>query len=202
MFKPTPWIKNVLLDRDGTIIEEKHYLHKPEDIVFYPQTLTFLKQLRDNNVKIFIVTNQSGLGRGYFSLNDYHEVEKKIKNTLEKHNIKVEATVFCPHKPEQRCSCRKPKTGLWDTLSQKFSLLPEQSVMIGDKLSDIKFGLNARCAINFLVLTGHGTNEAQKHKLPFTSSYTLATWQGQKIVVAKNLYFVWQYLKKCKLGYS
>lgn len=171
-------IKNILLDRDGTIIEDRGYIHKPEQVCLYPATGPCLKQMVQLGYKLFLVTNQSGLGRGYFELKDYKRVQKKLADLLAQFNVYWQAEVFCPHAPESKCSCRKPSTGMWEYLVQSLELKPEQSVMIGDKLSDIQFAYNAGLYSSILVLTGSGETELRKIGLNISQlSYTILNRQ-------------------------
>lgn len=154
---------NVILDRDGTVIAEKHYLSAPEQVELLPGVAAALRRLCRAGARLFIVTNQSGIGRGYFSLDAYEQVAARLSALLKAEGVELEATLFCPHAPADRCACRKPDIGMWLELSRKFALAPEQSVMIGDKMDDIRFGLNSGLAAVILVLTGHGRETAAKY---------------------------------------
>lgn len=194
-----PQIKNILLDRDGTIIYEKYYLHNPEDVEFLPHVISTLKQMTDKQLKLFLITNQSGIGRGYFSLKDYYLVESKIDEFFAKHQIKFQEYLFCPHSPNDNCNCRKPKIGLWKKIKDKYNLDTNKTIMIGDKICDIKFGYNAKLSLNILLLTGHGKKEALRYNLALTSNYILTKFNDKKLIIAKDLYFAWQALLDMKL---
>ncbi|SKA65523.1 D-glycero-alpha-D-manno-heptose-1,7-bisphosphate 7-phosphatase [Desulfobaculum bizertense] len=164
-------IKNIILDRDGTVIIDKHYLHKPEGVELLDGAAEGLQELAKAGMNLFIATNQSGIGRGYFSAEDYSAVQKRLLEILERKGIQITGTAFCPHAPEENCSCRKPLTGMWEDLSSRFGLRPEETVMIGDKSADISFGHNAGLAASILVLTGKGTDQLADYELstPFTA---------------------------------
>ena len=166
-------IKNVLLDRDGTIIRDMNYLSQAEKIEFLNNAAYSLYRLYSAGIKLFLVTNQSGIGRGYFSHKDYQEVQKKIRSELKKYGVYFQSEVHCPHSPTDLCACRKPKTGLWKQLEDLYSIKPLESLVIGDKLSDINFGLNAGLKYSILVLTGKGYRELDKlnFSLPEFESY-------------------------------
>lgn len=162
-------LKNILCDRDGTIIYDKHYLCDPEGVELLPGAASGLGALYKAGCKLFVVTNQSGIGRGMYSLEEYRACARRLnKLLLDDGGIKVSATAFCPHAPDkgEDCSCRKPDIGMWKDLRVKHSLDEAESVMIGDKTADIMFGRNAGLARTILVLTGKGVNTAVSLGLP------------------------------------
>jgi D-glycero-D-manno-heptose 1,7-bisphosphate phosphatase len=156
-------IRNILLDRDGTIIKEKHYLKDPEEVELLPGALKSLRYFSFKRINLFMVTNQSGIGRGYFKLEDFFNVQNKIYSLLEPHGVLFKEVVFCPHTPDDRCECRKPKTGMWEVLKNKYNLSPDETIVIGDKISDILFGKNAGLKLNALVITGYGKEHLNKY---------------------------------------
>ena len=158
-------IVTVLLDRDGTIIRDKHYLADPAGVELFPGTTVGLRNLTAAGMRLFIVTNQSGIGRGYFSERDYYACHAALENFLRTDGVFFEGSVFCPHAPEMGCDCRKPSVGMWQALVAKYGLDPSCTVMVGDKVEDIAFGKNANVAATVLVLTGKGTDTAKKLKL-------------------------------------
>lgn len=154
-------LKNILCDRDGTIIYDSHYLCDPEGVELLPGAARGLDSLYKAGCNIFVVTNQSGIGRGLYSLDDYKACARRLNKILAEEGVKIRDTVFCPHAPdEEDCHCRKPDTGLWKELKVKHSLEAVQSVMIGDKSADIMFGKNAGLLCTILVLSGKGVNTA------------------------------------------
>lgn len=155
-------IKNIVLDRDGTIIKDKHYLHEPDEVELLPASAEALAKLNKKGLKLFVATNQSGIGRGYFREQDYRAVQRELDSQLAAHGARISGSVFCPHAPGDNCYCRKPKTGMWTELKQKFGLNETETLVIGDKKSDVLFGRNAGLALCILVLTGHGQSEAAK----------------------------------------
>lgn len=191
-----PKIKNIFLDRDGTIIEEKYYLSNPKDVLLLPKVKEVLTEMQNKGLKIFLITNQSGIGRRYFTEKEFYLVQDKINLLLGKNFF--QETLFCPHTPEDNCNCRKPKSGLFKQIQKKYSLKAEECVIIGDKICDILFGKNLNFALSCLVLTGHGQQEFKKLNLPFDSK----TLTYQKVdfsfplLIAKNLNTAWQAIKK------
>lgn len=159
-------IKYLFADRDGTLIFDKHYLCDPEQVELIPGTGNSLYLLRNNAIKIFIVTNQSGIGRGYFTEKELAACQKKLEDELRKFGVSVEDTAYCPHGPDEECSCRKPNLGMWDYLSAKHGLNPAECAMIGDKKEDVLFGIKAGFAYSCLVLTGKGEKTAKDCHIP------------------------------------
>lgn len=157
-----PILRNILLDRDGTVIKECNYLHDPDQVALLPGTARAMVTLQRAGCRLFLLTNQSGIGRGYFPESDYHAVHERLKEILALHKIGFTDALFCPHAPDTDCTCRKPGIGMWQELVCRHGLRPEESVMIGDKLADIEFGRNAGMAATILVLTGHGEQERAK----------------------------------------
>ena len=156
---------NIIVDRDGTIIKDKHYLADPAGIEFIPGVISALRQLTQLGAKLFVATNQSGLGRGYFSLANYYACAARLNEILSDEGIEIVHTSFCPHAPEDQCDCRKPAPGMWRELSAQYGLKASRTIMIGDKMDDVSFGLNCNFAASILVLTGKGSLEAEKYKL-------------------------------------
>ncbi len=152
----------VLFDRDGTLIVDRHYLGSPEGVELIPGTGEALALLRARGVKSFVVSNQSGIGRGYFPESGWHACEKRLGELLEAFGAAIDDERFCPHAPEQACSCRKPDTGMWESLREACGLDPLRCVMVGDKVEDLLFGANAGLSAAVLVLTGKGEGSAQK----------------------------------------
>jgi len=159
-------LKNILLDRDGTLIVEKHYLHDPEHVALIPGAGEALAALRRAGMKLFLVTNQSGIGRGYYSESDFQAVQARLVELLAGHGVALEGVAHCPHAPDDCCPCRKPESGLWESLCASHHLRPEETAMVGDNASDIAFGHTCGLAESILVLTGHGHRFAAELGLP------------------------------------
>ncbi len=136
--------KALFLDRDGIINVDHGYVHRIEDFVFNPKIFDLLHLFIQHNYKLFIVTNQSGIGRGYYSLEDFKTLTSWMLHIFKSHDIPIEAVKFCPHAPEEICGCRKPKTGMIDEICQEYRIDLKRSWMIGDKQSDIDLALYAK----------------------------------------------------------
>jgi D-glycero-D-manno-heptose 1,7-bisphosphate phosphatase len=146
----------IFLDRDGTLIVEKNYLSRPEDVQIFPATPTGLKRLGDAGFKLFIVSNQSGVGRGYFTLADVDNVNQHLCHELAGDGVRFEKIYIAPEKPDEPSHGRKPSPQFLFDARDEFGLDLAQSYLIGDKLSDLECGWNARVKKSILVRTGYG----------------------------------------------
>ncbi len=135
--------KAVFLDRDGVINYDKGYVCKIEDFKFVNGIFEVLRYFQKVGYKLFIMTNQSGIGRGYYTIKDFEILTAWMLKEFEKKGIKIEKVYFCPHSPEEGCSCRKPKTGMFEKAFKEFKIDKKKSWMIGDKLSDTKAAVDA-----------------------------------------------------------
>ncbi len=136
-----PSVKAVFLDRDGTINKnEPEFVHKKEDFKFIPGVLAALKNLSRTDYKIIIVTNQSGIGRGYFTEKDLQKLHQWMLGQLKKENIRIDKIYYCPHHPKNNCFCRKPKPGMIEMAVKDFGINLSKSWVIGDSERDILMG--------------------------------------------------------------
>lgn len=159
--------KAVFIDRDGVIVEDVGYHHKLEDLRTVTNAIEGLKLL-SKNFKLIVITNQSGIGRGYYTFQDYERFNEHMLKELNKHKIKIEKTYVCPHKPGDNCECRKPKTKLINDAAKEFNIDLKKSFMIGDKNIDVEMGHNAGCK-SILVLTGKGMKEKEDSKADYVA---------------------------------
>ena len=136
--------KALFLDRDGIVNVDHGYVSKIEDFEFTKGIFDLVKLFSDAGYLIFIVTNQSGIGRGYYSEDDLSVLSDWVMEEFRKKELKIENIYHCPHSPEEKCSCRKPETGMIDEILKKYAIDLEHSWMIGDKQSDIDLARNAR----------------------------------------------------------
>ena len=157
---------NILLDRDGTVIEEKHYLRDPDMVALVPGAGEALAGLAARGARLFLVTNQSGIGRGYYGLADFQAVQERLAALLAPYGAAFTDVSFCPHAPAEECACRKPAPGQWEALAAKHGLDPARTAMAGDNWSDIAFGLGVGLPLVILTLTGHGREAAERLELP------------------------------------
>jgi D-glycero-D-manno-heptose 1,7-bisphosphate phosphatase len=146
----------VFLDRDGTLIVEKNYLHKPEDVEIFPGAGAALKKLCDAGFKLVMVTNQSGIGRGYYTLADAERVNEHVCNLLAAEGARFEKCYIAPEAPDQPSRGRKPSPQFLFDARDEFGFDLAESFMVGDKLIDLECGWNAGVKKSILVRTGYG----------------------------------------------
>lgn len=162
--------KAVFLDRDGTINVERDYLFRCEDFEFISGVPEAIKKLNDAGFLVVVVTNQSGVARGYYSEADVKLLHGFVEQQLALHGAHVDGFYYCPHHPDKGnvpyrklCRCRKGEPGMLLDAARDFNIDLSQSFIIGDKLADVEAGL-AVDSTPILVLTGHG--EREKEKIP------------------------------------
>ena len=146
----------VFLDRDGTLIEEKNYLHRVEDVVIFPGTGAALAKLGKAGFRLFVVTNQAGVGRGYFSLADVAKVNDYLAQELGRDGARFDRIYIAPEVPGAPSRGRKPSPQFLFDARDEFGVDLAQSYMIGDKLIDLECGWNAAVKASLLVRTGYG----------------------------------------------
>lgn len=151
----------VLLDRDGTIIAERSYLSDPDQVELLPGTVEGLRRLQRMGCGLVVITNQSGIGRGYFTETQLARIHECMKALLTKEQVRLDGIYICPHRPEEHCSCRKPEPGLVFAAAADMGFEPSECLVIGDKPSDIELGRRIR-ATTFLVRTGYGNQTASE----------------------------------------
>lgn len=150
----------VFLDRDGTVIVERHYLSDPDGVELLPGAVEGLRRMQELGLPLILVTNQSGVGRGYFGPDAVERVHGRVLDLLEAQGIHLTGMYSCPHAPDEDCACRKPLPGLIRTAAEELGLDTVQSFVIGDKPCDVNLGLVVN-ACSILVRTGYGS----KHTL-------------------------------------
>lgn len=145
----------VILDRDGTIIAERHYLRDPQQVELLPGAAEGIAALNRMGLGVVVVTNQSGVGRGYFDAEALQLVHAQMVRLLAAAGATIEAIYSCPHCPEDDCACRKPKTGLAEKAAAQWGFEARRCWVVGDKPCDIELGRRLG-AETFLVRTGYG----------------------------------------------
>ncbi len=150
----------VFLDRDGTIIEDRHYISRPDDVCLFPGAAAALRELQNLGFGLAVVTNQAGVGRGYFGLDALSAVHARLEELLAAEGVRLDGIYICPHAPDAGCPCRKPRPGLFKAALAEHDFVTAKSFMIGDKAIDIEFGKKAGLT-TILVRTGYGA-EAER----------------------------------------
>jgi D-glycero-D-manno-heptose 1,7-bisphosphate phosphatase len=172
----------VFLDRDGTLIAEKNYLHRPEDVELFPGAGAALKRLADTGFKLVIVTNQSGIGRGYFTLADAERVNEHLAREFARAGVRFEKIYLAPEAPGQPSRGRKPSPQFLFDARDEFALNLAESFMVGDKLIDLECGWHAGVKKSILVRTGYGKEverdaaEQIRHAVVVDDLNGLAEW--------------------------
>ena len=132
--------KAVFIDRDGTINIDGPYLDNPDRFEMYPGVGEGIKKLKDDGFKIIVMTNQSGIARGYFTEEVLMSIHKTMAIKFDAFDVKLDGVYYCPHHPDDNCNCRKPNTGLFENAIEEHDIDVNQSYMIGDKILDVCAG--------------------------------------------------------------
>ena len=150
----------VVLDRDGTLIEERPYLADPQAVVLLPNVAEALRALQEHGFRLVVASNQSGVGRGYFGLEVVERVNHRLRELLAREGVTLDGMYVCPHRPADGCDCRKPGTGLLQKAAREMGASSASAFVVGDKECDIEMGRRAG-ATAFLVRTGWGQQTAE-----------------------------------------
>jgi D-glycero-D-manno-heptose 1,7-bisphosphate phosphatase len=155
--KSWSWSKNraVFLDRDGVIIKEKGFVFEPDDVVLVDAAAEAIIRMSSMGLKIVVLTNQSGIGRGLFNEESYKKVLRRMVQLLEKSGARLDGVHHCPHAPWEGCDCRKPKPGLALKAAKDLGISLSRSFVVGDKRSDMELA-RAIGSKGILVRTGYG----------------------------------------------
>lgn len=143
--------KVAFLDRDGVINHDAGYTYKIEDFVFIDDCIDALKKLQDDDFLLIIVTNQSGIARGYYSEQDYQQLTQWYVDQLAQAGVVIAAVFHCPHAPTDHCDCRKPSIGLFEQAAQQYPIDFASSLMVGDKISDMSAATSAGVGHRYLI---------------------------------------------------
>lgn len=188
--------KAIFLDRDGTINEEMGYINHLSRFKPFDYSFKAIKILNEAGYKVFIVTNQSGIARGYFKESLLNEVHKVLMNKANKEKAKIEKIYYCPHhvdgivkKFKVECDCRKPKPGMLLQAKRDFDISLNDSYLIGDRYKDIQFG-QSNGLKTILVMTGYGLGEYK---------YQKASWKIEPDFVCENLLVAAQVISQNEL---
>ena len=160
--------KVVFMDRDGTLNQEVHYLHRKEDLRLFEDVAEGIQRLNEAGFKVVVVTNQAGVARGYYKEEEVESLHQYMNEELGKEKAHIDRFFYCPHHPEKGigeykkdCECRKPKTGMFRQAEKFYSIDKAHSYMVGDKLIDTQAGKNYGIS-SVLVGTGYGEEFYQK----------------------------------------
>ena len=171
-------IKTIFLDRDGVVNKEVRYLYKLSDFEFIDGIFDACLYFQKLGYKIVIVTNQSGIARGYYNENDYMKLTEWMLGQFNDNGINILDTFYCPHDPEENCECRKPKPGMLIEAKDKYNIGMKDSWMIGDKETDIEAANLAGINNTILVRSGHLVDESKSN-----SKFTIDSIKQSKEVI-------------------
>lgn len=156
--------KLIFLDRDGVINQDSDaYIKSAAEWIPIPGSAEAIARLCKEGYSVVVVTNQSGLGRGYFSCSELDAMHSKMRALIEAAGGKIDGIFFCPHTPDQQCNCRKPLPGLIHQAEHALNISAKGAILVGDSLRDIEAGQAAGC-VPFLVKTGKGTQTLNRGK--------------------------------------
>jgi len=173
----------VFLDRDGVINDNKEgYIYKWSDFEFLPNVLTVLKKLQKADFLLFIVTNQSGIGRGYYTEQDVQKLHRKVKAHLREHGITITEIYHCPHHPDDHCDCRKPAPGMLLKASVEHGINLSKSWFIGDSGSDVDAGRQAN--VHTILIDSHMAKEKPGQFKPTVTVSNIT--EAAAIIIAKK----------------
>jgi D-glycero-D-manno-heptose 1,7-bisphosphate phosphatase len=153
----------IFMDRDGTVSEEIGYMYHTHLYKPFPWTGPAIRKINDSGMKAVLITNQSGVERGYFDESLVHEVHEILQAELARYSGHLDGIYFCPHHPETGCDCRKPRPGMLHRAQQEMGIDLSQSFMVGDRYLDVDVAYAAG-ARSVLVMTGNGRAEHEKYK--------------------------------------
>ena len=178
-----PYARAALLDRDGTVIADRGYLADPAGVDILPGAAEGLARMRDSGLGLAILTNQSGVGRGYFDEAQLRAVHVRMEELLEAQGVSLDGIYYCPCHPDLGCDCRKPRPGLVHAASAELGFDPARSFVIGDKGSDVGLG-QAVSARTFLVRSGAATGGAEIQERPdyVVEDLVDAAWRIEEIL--------------------
>ncbi len=181
----------IFFDRDGTLNTEIDYLSRPEELVLIPNTARAIREANTLGVRVFVITNQSGIARGLFTEADLGSIHHRFIKLLAAEDATIDKIYYCPHHPEYGnppyrvlCTCRKPKTGMLEQAVSEFGVELAKSFVVGDRCVDIMTGEHAGCG-TVLVRTGYGTVELDECRRSSRLDF-----------VADDAYEAWQYIKR------
>jgi len=166
--------RGIFLDRDGTLIAEKDYLRDPAQVEAFPGAGVALKQLSDAGFQLFIVTNQSGVGRGYFTMAEVDRVNACVLEEFRQQGVTFQKIYVAPEAPDQPSRGRKPSPQFLFDARAEFGMDLASSYLIGDKLIDLECGWNAGVRASILVRTGYGAETERKQSSQLTRAVVVA----------------------------
>ncbi|MGP6239960.1 D-glycero-alpha-D-manno-heptose-1,7-bisphosphate 7-phosphatase [Cuniculiplasma sp. SKW4] len=143
--------KALFVDRDGTINRDCPYCKDPSQIVLYDDAIDIMKDFQSKGYLIIIVTNQSGINRGYFTIEEFKKFQEALLEMLHKRGVNVLDTFYCPHRPDEKCKCRKPETGMIEDAAKKYHIDIGESIIMGDR-DDMEGEIGRKLGMKYIIL--------------------------------------------------
>jgi histidinol-phosphate phosphatase family protein len=167
----------VFLDRDDTMARDVPYCSRPEDFELFPNTAKAIKLLNEHGYSVIVVTNQSGVARGYFTEDVLDQIHRKMLRQLAEEGARIDGIYYCPHHPDENCECRKPKPQMVLQAVNEHDIDLKRSFMVGDKPMDIRLGQNVGCR-TVLIPSDAGENDSKSSLPDYTATdlYQAALW--------------------------
>ncbi len=183
----------IFFDRDGTLNTELDYLSRPEELQLIPHAARAIREANEFGIKVFVMTNQSGIARGLFTEHDLDAIHKRLKALLADEHASLDGIYYCPHHPEfgtskykKACDCRKPKPGMLIRAAHEHHIKLNQSFVVGDRCIDMAAGKTAGCSTT-LVLTGYGTVDRNEcSHADFIAQDAYEAWLHIKKILVKH----------------
>ena len=141
----------LFIDRDGTINRDCPYCHDVRDLYIYEDAVEIMKEYKNKGFIIIIITNQSGINRGYFTDEQFHVFHNELLKRLKKRDVEVDKTYYCPHRPDENCRCRKPNLGMIEKAMEEFDIDLKSSIIIGDR-DDMEGEMGRSLGIKYRIL--------------------------------------------------
>ncbi|MDG1737037.1 MAG: D-glycero-beta-D-manno-heptose 1,7-bisphosphate 7-phosphatase [Paracoccaceae bacterium] len=184
--------KAAFIDRDGVINVERDYVGSLEEFEFIDGAISGLRLLQNSGFLLIVITNQAGIARGFYSEKNFHDLTRSMNQMLAQNGVDITEVFFCPHHPvagvgqyKQDCKCRKPKPGMIFEAASKHNIDLTQSVLVGDKITDIQAGLASGIENNLLVESGHDLSESGRVMAMATCA---DLFQAASLIVSESRY--------------
>jgi histidinol-phosphate phosphatase family protein len=162
----------ILLDRDGTIVIDREYLSDPAGLEFLPHAAEGLQRLRALGHRLVIISNQSGVGRGFLTLDQLQTINDRLSKMMQEIGAPLAGIYCCPHRPDENCDCRKPRTRLVEQAASELQFDPRQAIVIGDKASDVELGQRLGARTILIASRTPDSRTATPPAMPFPPDYT------------------------------
>jgi D-glycero-D-manno-heptose 1,7-bisphosphate phosphatase len=176
----------VVLDRDGTIVVDREYLADPQGLQFLPGAAAGLRRLHQDGYRLVVISNQSGVGRGLFTLERLQHINARLAQMVSAAGARIDGIYCCPHRPDEHCDCRKPQTRLLQQAAHELGFEPRAAFVVGDKGSDIELG--RRVGATTVLISPHAHPHGRQHArepVPLAADYAAADLQEAAQIIER-----------------